>query len=97
MLSKEPIPDVVLGLDGNVALILVTSFDLILCERSFVNFRFGSKAVIASVTGTETDPQGYSRKVKTRRAAGVLVAASNAAAASSLSDFSSILPATQHC
>jgi hypothetical protein len=27
------------------------------------NFCFGPKAVIASVTGTETDPQGYSRQV----------------------------------
>ena len=42
--------------------------------------RFGSKAVIASVTGTETDPQGYSRQVKTRRTAGVLVAAARLAA-----------------
>jgi hypothetical protein len=31
-----------------------------------VDFRqrhFGSKAVIVSVTGTETDPQGYSQQV----------------------------------
>jgi hypothetical protein len=42
-------------------------------ERPLFNLvidRFGSKAVIASVTGTETDPQGYSRQVKTRRARG---------------------------
>ena len=39
--------------------------------------RIPSKAVIVSVTGTKTDPQGYSRQVKTRRAAGMLVAASN--------------------
>jgi FdrA protein len=38
-------------------------------------------AVIASVTGTEADPQGYSRQVGKLRAAGVLVAASNAQAA----------------
>ena len=31
---------------------------------------FGSKAVIASVTGTETDPQGFSRQVNTRRRPG---------------------------
>jgi FdrA protein len=37
--------------------------------------------VIASVTGTEDDPQVYSRQVKTLRAAGVIVAESNAAAA----------------
>jgi FdrA protein len=39
------------------------------------------KPVIASVTGTEGDPQVYSKQVKTLRAAGVIVAASNAAAA----------------
>jgi FdrA protein len=38
-------------------------------------------AVIASVTGTEADPQGYGRQVATLRAAGVLVAPSNAQAA----------------
>ncbi len=37
--------------------------------------------VIASVTGTEDDVQGYARQVATLRAAGVQVAASNAAAA----------------
>ena len=40
-----------------------------------------SKLVIASVTGTEGDPQVYSLQVKKLRAAGVIVAASNAAAA----------------
>lgn len=39
------------------------------------------KCVIASVTGTEDDPQVYSRQVKKLRAAGVIVAGSNAAAA----------------
>lgn len=39
------------------------------------------KLVIASVTGTESDPQVYSRQVRTLRAAGVVVADSNAAAA----------------
>ncbi len=38
-------------------------------------------AVIASVTGTEGDPQGYGRQVARLREAGVLVAASNAHAA----------------
>jgi FdrA protein len=37
--------------------------------------------VIASVTGTEGDPQGFSRQVKTLEAAGVEVCESNAAAA----------------
>ena len=37
--------------------------------------------IVASVTGTEDDPQDYSRQVKTLRAAGVRVAESNAAAA----------------
>jgi FdrA protein len=37
--------------------------------------------VIASVTGTENDPQVYSKQVATLRKAGVLVADSNAAAA----------------
>jgi FdrA protein len=37
--------------------------------------------VIASVTGTEADPQVRSRQIASLRAAGVLVAASNAAAA----------------
>lgn len=37
--------------------------------------------VIASVTGTEADPQGYSRQVALLRAAGVIVAPSNAHAA----------------
>jgi len=40
-----------------------------------------SPAVIASVTGTDADPQNYARQVATLRAAGVRVAASNAAAA----------------
>jgi FdrA protein len=40
-----------------------------------------SKLVIASVTGTEGDPQVYSRQVRKLRAAGVVVAASNASAA----------------
>ena len=39
------------------------------------------KLVIASVTGTEGDPQVYSKQVKTLRDAGVIVAGSNAAAA----------------
>ncbi|MDA1117917.1 MAG: acyl-CoA synthetase FdrA [Proteobacteria bacterium] len=38
-------------------------------------------AVIASVTGTEQDPQGYSGQVAALRAAGIAVAASNAQAA----------------
>lgn len=43
--------------------------------------RKNSKVVIASVTGTEEDPQVYSRQVKTLRNAGVVVADSNAHAA----------------
>jgi FdrA protein len=43
--------------------------------------RNSRKLVIASVTGTEGDPQVYSLQVKKLRAAGVIVAASNAAAA----------------
>jgi FdrA protein len=39
------------------------------------------KPVIASVTGTEQDPQGWSRQVSILREAGVAVAASNAQAA----------------
>jgi FdrA protein len=39
------------------------------------------KLVIASVTGTESDPQVYSKQVKTLKSAGVIVADSNAAAA----------------
>jgi FdrA protein len=39
------------------------------------------KTVIASVTGTEQDPQGWSRQVAILRDAGVTVAASNAQAA----------------
>jgi len=39
------------------------------------------KVAIASVTGTEQDPQGYSRQVALLRAAGVHVAPSNAHAA----------------
>jgi len=37
--------------------------------------------VVASVTGTEADPQGYTRQVHTLQSAGVLVAPSNAHAA----------------
>jgi FdrA protein len=37
--------------------------------------------VVASVTGTEQDPQGFNRQVETLQAAGVVVADSNAAAA----------------
>ncbi len=40
-----------------------------------------AKTVIASVTGTEGDPQRYSRQVAALREAGVIVAASNAHAA----------------
>lgn len=39
------------------------------------------KTIVASVTGTEQDPQGWSRQVALLREAGVLVAASNAHAA----------------
>jgi FdrA protein len=39
------------------------------------------KTVIASVTGTEQDPQGYSRQAAILRAAGAIVAPSNARAA----------------
>jgi len=39
------------------------------------------KTVVASVTGTEDDPQVYSKQVKTLRDAGAIVAPSNAAAA----------------
>lgn len=41
----------------------------------------GAKTVIASVTGTDQDPQGWSRQVALLRGAGVLVAPSNAHAA----------------
>jgi FdrA protein len=41
----------------------------------------GAKLVIASVTGTDQDPQGWSRQVALLREAGVVVAASNAQAA----------------
>jgi hypothetical protein len=37
--------------------------------------------VVASVTGTDQDPQGFNRQVETLQAAGVVVADSNAAAA----------------
>ncbi len=37
-------------------------------------------AIVASVTGTDADPQNYARQVATLRAAGIEVAASNAAA-----------------
>jgi len=39
------------------------------------------KVVVASVVGTEGDPQGWSRQVAALRAAGVIVAPSNAHAA----------------
>jgi FdrA protein len=42
---------------------------------------FSSKTVVASVTGTDQDPQVFSRQVTLLREAGVLVAASNAYAA----------------
>jgi FdrA protein len=41
----------------------------------------GQKPVVASVTGTEQDPQVWSRQVALLRDAGVVVAASNAHAA----------------
>jgi hypothetical protein len=41
----------------------------------------GEKPVIASVTGTDQDPQVWSRQVALLREAGVVVAASNAHAA----------------
>ncbi|MGH8689812.1 MAG: acyl-CoA synthetase FdrA, partial [Burkholderiales bacterium] len=43
--------------------------------------KLSSKVVIASVTGTDDDPQGWSRQVAKLRTAGVLVAPSNAHAA----------------
>jgi len=42
---------------------------------------FRGKTVIASVTGTEQDPQGWSRQAAILRAAGIVVAPSNARAA----------------
>jgi hypothetical protein len=42
---------------------------------------FKGRAVIASVTGTEQDPQGWSRQAAILRAAGIVVAPSNAHAA----------------
>ena len=41
----------------------------------------GAKPVIASIVGTEGDPQVFSRQAATLRAAGVVVAPSNAHAA----------------
>jgi len=38
-------------------------------------------AIVASVTGTEADPQGYTRQVHVLQDAGVIVAPSNAHAA----------------
>jgi FdrA protein len=46
-----------------------------------LNVLRGGKPVVASVTGTEQDPQGWSRQVALLREAGVVVAASNAHAA----------------
>jgi len=46
-----------------------------------VKNNFSSKVVIASVTGTEGDPQGLSRQTAILREAGVVVAPSNARAA----------------
>jgi FdrA protein len=42
---------------------------------------FNGRSVIASVTGTEQDPQGWSRQAAILRAAGIVVAPSNARAA----------------
>ncbi len=39
------------------------------------------KLIVASVTGTDADPQGYGRQVRTLQSAGVIVAPSNAGAA----------------
>ena len=47
----------------------------------------GEKPIIASVTGTEQDPQVWSRQVALLRQAGVLVAASNAQAAEAAASF----------
>jgi FdrA protein len=49
--------------------------------RALVTNDFGKKTVIASVTGTEQDPQRWSRQVAILQAAGVVVAPSNAHAA----------------
>ena len=63
--------DVVLGFGGHLdpARVLVEGL------------KGGKKIAIASVTGTEQDPQAYSRQVEKLRAAGVHVAPSNAYAA----------------
>jgi FdrA protein len=69
--------------DPQVAAVLV---DLVLGFGSHADpadvlakeLRENAKPVIASVTGTERDPQGYSRQVALLREAGVLVAPSNA-------------------
>ena len=62
--------DVVLGFGGHMdpASVLVTAID-------------SRKPVIASVTGTDADPQHYSRQVSILKSAGVVVAPSNAHAA----------------
>ena len=44
-------------------------------------FKGKKPLIVGSVTGTESDPQVYSKQVRTLEAAGVIVAASNAAAA----------------
>lgn len=49
------------------------------------------KTVIASVTGTEQDPQGWSRQTRLLRDAGVLVAPSNAHAAELAASFVALL------
>ena len=71
--------------DPQVALLL---FDVVLGYGAHENPAailagndFSSKTAIASVTGTEQDPQGYSRQAAILRGAGVIVAASNAHAA----------------
>ena len=72
--------------DASVAVLL---FDVVLGYGSHPDpagvlaaaVRGARKALVASVTGTEQDPQGYSRQVAVLREAGVVVAASNAQAA----------------
>ena len=72
--------------DPKVSVLL---FDVVLGYGSHENpagvlvdaLKGGKKLAIASVTGTEADPQGLSRQIAILRAAGVTVAPSNAHAA----------------
>ena len=91
-LTSVVIPDTVKSIDGNAFVSCTSLTNVVIGYGAHENpagtvlealgpSRRNRPVVVASVTGTETDPQVYSRQAQQLRSAGVVVAGSNAAAA----------------